>query len=235
MKNLLKSLLILAAPIALNASAEMNLVGYDIPTLTQVDGQGAYDKIINQVKSVSGKNWNYTVMPPARADNAFSSGSADCIGPLDKDFYTGGDVIQTDYFNIAKIYIYTAEGSTALTSAEQLKGKNVGARKGMPYGPDFDSAGLKVSYVSSIDKNLKKLKAGRLDAFVAYVPDAWFVPGVQALSHDENKPLAVHEDAFTCKNTTAAQAFVKEFNAALAELKSSGKVREILGDTYITE
>lgn len=216
-------------------NAAVTLGAYDIPTLLQKDGKGSYDLIFAEVNKIAGKNWRYQVLPPSRVDKDFASKVLDCIIPLDKDFFAGGNVMQSDFFNMAKIYIFTKEGSQPLAGVADLKGLKVGARRGMPYGPEFDAAGLKVNYSNTIEQNIKKVQAGRIDAFVAYVPDAWFAfksLGLKMLPHND-VPMIVHEDGFLCHDTPDSRLFIKEFNTALTQLKNSGKLKTMLGDTYV--
>ena len=92
-----------------------------------------------------------------------------------------------------------------------------------------------MSFSNTIEQNIKKVQAGRIDAFVAYIPDAWFAfksLNMEMLPHGNN-PIMVHEDGFLCHNTADALQFIEEFNAALNQLKSSGKLKTMLGDTYV--
>lgn len=103
----------------------------------------------------------------------------------------------------AKIYIFTGKGQKTINNLSELKGKKVGARFGMPYGNTFDNAGLNVEMVKSIQSNIKKLDKGRIDAFIAYVPDAYDAfksLEIPPYPHDLDKPIAVHEDCLVCRD-----------------------------------
>ncbi|MEW6992386.1 hypothetical protein AADZ91_17085 [Colwelliaceae bacterium 6441] len=195
------------------ATADVKIAVYNLPPLFEPSGNGSYDQLFNKVKVKANENWSYNILPAARAEQAFSAKNVDCVAPFDKDFSGLSDVIQSDFFNVAKIYIFTPAGTPALTKLKQLQGKKVGARRGMPYGPEFGMLNLKVDYVETIEANIKKLKAGRIDAFLAYVPDAWEAFNhlgmkLEDLSYNEASPYITHEDGFLCHNTLAAQAFL---------------------------
>lgn len=115
-----------------------------------------------------------------------------------------------------------------------LKGKKVGIRHGMPYGKTFDGAALKVEIASTLASNFKKLQRGRLDAVVAYIPDAYIYfmeQGIEPFPHDVDKPLVTHDDALLCRGV--APSFIDTFNRGLKVLRDSGKLKNILGDGYV--
>jgi hypothetical protein len=200
------------------ANAQVLIIGLDIPGLHQKDGNGDYDKIINQKLVKSGKA-TLKVLPPARAESNFMKCNNCCFSPANQnpEFYDfGKEYIQTKPMGIAKIYIWTKRGSKAIDNLNDLKGKKVGIRHGMPYGKTFDSLGLKTEPVKTIKSNILKLEKGRLDAFIAYVPDAYTIfdeLGMDPLPHAKNKPMAVHEDSLVCKGVS--DQFVQGFNNSL--------------------
>ncbi len=219
---------------SLSVMGDVKLGAYEIPTLLEKNGSGTYDKIFSEVRQAAGKNWRYKVLPPSRADKDFADKRLDCIIPLDADFYQGDKVIQSDFVNVARVYIFTERGSKPVNSLAALKGKKIGARRGMPYGPEFDKLALNVSYSNNIEQSIKKVNAGRLDAFIAYVPDAWFA--FQALNMEmlpHGKAVITHEDGFLCHDTPEAKAFIESFNAALVKLRSSGRLMDLLGDSWV--
>lgn len=213
------------------AQAETRIIGIEIPGLHEKSGNGVYDKIIT--KAVVEKNkGKLTVDPPARAENTFSKCTDCCFTPANDnpEFYDfGSDIVKTNPMSTAKIYIFTAKGKPALSSISDLAGKKVGIRLGMPYGKSFDGAGLKTDAARTIEANIKKLNAGRLDAFVAYVPDAYVAfekMNMEPLPHDKANPIAVHEDCLVCRGVPAD--FVDNFNKALSEMEKSGELDKIL-------
>jgi len=136
--------------------------------------------------------------------------------------------------NIAKVYIFVNQGQTPISCLEDLKEKKVGIRLGMPYGKSFENAKLKTYEVPEIGQNIKKIKAGRIDAFVAYIPDAYRAfreLGTAPYPHDASNPLAVHPDRLVCRGVD--QEFITKFNELLKQLKDSGRLKEILGDDFI--
>lgn len=216
--------------------AEVTIIGTDIPGLHQQDGKGVYDVIVNQTLVSKGLG-ALKVLPPARAEAEFKSCQNCCFSPANKnpEFYDfGGDVSVSEPMNVAKVYIFSAPGKRPFSSYADLKGKKVGVRRGMIYGNSFDAANLKASEANSLEQNIKKLETGRIDAMVAYVPDAYLAlsgMGKGEFPHTKDQPTAIHNDALVCRGVPAG--FLDQFNQNLKALSSSGKLNSILGDSYV--
>lgn len=201
-----------------SSHAEVSIYALNIPGLHQKDGNGEYDNIIHKAVVRSGKA-KVIVLPPARAESEFSNCTNCCISPANKnpDFYDyGADAIETAPMSIAKVYIFTGKGKKQINNLDALKGKKVGARIGMPYGKKIDASGIKLKLVSEIQTNIKKLNSGRIDAFVAYVPDAYAAfetLNIPVYPHDKENPIAIHPDSLVCRGTGAD--FIKDFNSAI--------------------
>lgn len=190
----------------------------EIEGLHQKDGKGEYDVIIKNAL-VNEKRAKLKVMPPARVEKTFETCSNCCWSPANKnpEFYQFDDsVVVSKPMGIAKIHLFTKPGSEVLNSWDQLADKKVGFRHGMPYGKTFDAGKFKKNGVKSIEKNIALLEAGRIDAFVAYVPDAYVVfeaLGKLPFPHDEDHPLVEHPDALACRGVDAKT--IEDFNKML--------------------
>lgn len=201
-----------------SANAEVKVIALDIPGLHQKDGKGAYDEVITKSVVNSGKA-KIVILPPARAEAEFTKCTNCCLSPANNnpEFYDYGDeVVVTKPMDTAKVYIFTGKGKAVLSSLDSLKGKKVGARIGMPYGKTFDNSGIEAKLVSEIGTNIKKLDSGRIDAFIAYVPDAYIAfekLNVPAYPHDKANPIAIHPDSLVCKG--ASKEFISTFNSSI--------------------
>ena len=186
-----------------------------IPGLHDKKGTGEYDLIIKQVASVQ-----LVPLPTIRAEQSFQRSSDKCFSPANKnpDFYPNyinSDIIESKPMGIAKVYIFTAPGKPVISSLSELKGKKVGARLGFSYGNKVDTSGVKLTLVNSLDKNIKKLQSGRIDAMIDFVPDVYLALeslGVPELPHDKSNPVAVHNDSVICKKTAQTEEFIAELN-----------------------
>jgi len=185
-----------------------DVAAIEIDGLHQKNGNGDYDKIIASLESTK-------VLSPSAALKFFDSGKAECISPANTDpnFYSYDfPVISSNSMFQAKIYIYANDEVPNLAS---LSGKKVGIRKGMPYGNKIDNSGLNFIQARDIETNIKRLKDGKIDAFIAYWPDseqAFKNLDVRELPHAKNSPLAVHDDQVVCRDTARGKAIIQAIN-----------------------
>ena len=173
-----------------------------------------------------------SVMPPTVLKMLGKCASC-CITPANKnaEFYEYGDnYLTTDAMFTAKIFAWTLPDAPEISNLSELNGKKVGARTGMPYGKSIEGSGLKLALAPTIEANIKKLKSKRLDAFIAYTPDAFTAfdnTGEKVYTHAAAKPLAEHPDQLLCKKSPETEAFVQSFNSALV-MRDSGALTEII-------
>ncbi len=235
----MKRIVLLIAVMLLTAAvsqAEVRIIGIDIPGLYQKDGKGVYDQVVGEVVVKQGLAAVQT-LPPARAENDFSKCLNCCMSPANgnPEFYElGPDMTVSDPMNHARVYVFTRKGEPLINSLEGLKGKKNGIRHGMPYGKSFENADLNVQKAHTLASNFKKLEKGRLDAVVAYIPDAYIYfkeQGMEPFPHDVDRPLVAHDDALLCRGVD--QSFMDAFNSGLKGLRDSGKLKSLLGDGYV--
>ncbi len=238
--NSIKKSLIIATALACTlfsgsvVAREIQVVALKIDGLLQKDGQGLYDQVFAAVNQISGNDLTMRVVAPARSFQEFESGAAACILPanVNPDFYDFSfETVQSEPWFVAKVYLFTAAGSEPVSDLSALVGKKVGIRSGMPYGNNVESAGLNLVNARTIEANIKKLAAGRIDAFLAYYPDVYAVfetVGMEPLPHVVYEPIAVHEDALLCRKDMGGEAIVAKFNAALKKLEENGALARIL-------
>lgn len=228
---------VLGGGYCLPAYGEIRLGVYEIPTLLQANGQGSYDKVMAYVERNFRYNWRYKAYPAEVLDKLFAEQQIDCIFPADRNFYGAPGVLQSDYFNLSRVFIYTKPTHDVLVGVESLKGKRVGARKGATYGPKVDNAKLGLIYSPTIEQNILKLVNGRLDAFIAYVPDALFAfksLNMEPLNHDPSSPLLTIEDGFLCHDSVQSRKFIRRLNVALGYIKGDGTLRRMVGKQYLS-
>jgi len=202
-----------------DANETLDIVVYDIPAILQLDKQGQYDQIISAVQRQQNEQWNYTVAPPGRVDKLFDLNKADCIFPFDKRFHKNSNTVNSLPVHVAQAYIYSLPHLPPIKSLTELKGKRIGARTGMLYGPEFDKLNLDIKYVTQIEQNIDKLLSGRIDAFVAWAPDsiaAFKRKNITPTS--DTRPFITHNDAFLCHDTPKSRAFINSFNKALRKI-----------------
>jgi hypothetical protein len=240
--GLVLTLLSLAAAGPSLAAAGPRLVAQTIPGLFTGDGTGAYEEIYQALQQQAGGTLpKLEVIEPGLAIALYQKGTVECQTPANAnpDFYPVKFATQQSKpMNVAKIYIFSKPGTEPYDSLDALKGKKIALREGFSYGSEVNDAGLETEYSLSIEANIKKLLDDRVDALVDFVPDAWeaFANYKMApLPHRADKPVAVHEDAFVCRDTPETRAFLETINRGLDALKASSALQKILGPSYIPQ
>lgn len=217
-------------------AAEVKTAVMDIEGLFQKDKNGLYDLVFSAVEKASGQMLNAEVMAPNRLFKEFEGGKVSCISPANTnpDFYDFGfETVQSASMTPAKVYIFTAAGTEAISDLSALSGKKVGIRSGMPYGNMVESAGLKLVKAASIEANIKKLAGGRIDAFLGYYPDAYVAfdgMGMEQLPHTVDTPVTTHDDTLLCRKDKDGEAIIAKFNEGFEKIDASGELTQILGE-----
>jgi len=209
----------------------------EIEGLHQKDNKGAYDLLLNEaLKGIKGPV-NIKLLDPGSSTVNFTSCENCCISPANNNanFYNwSGKIEELAAFNYAKVYAFSKQGSELITSLEQLKGKKVGGRTGMPYGNKVEGAGLNLIGADTIEENIRKTESGELDAFVAFVPDAYMAykaAGVTNIPYSKKSALSIHIDRMICRN--APRVFIDKYNANMKTMRDRGFIRRKLGDQFV--
>lgn len=217
-------------------AAETTIAVLEIDGLYQKDGKGLYDQVLAAVSGASDAQYSFKYLPPKRALAAFESGAVDCVSPANTnpDFYSFSfKTVQSVSMTDAKVYIFTKAGTAPVSDISSLDGKKVGIRLGMPYGNKVETSNINFVTAPTIETNIKKLDAGRIDAFLAYWPDAYAIfdsLGMAHLPHTMDKPVAVHQDTILCRDDKNGQAIVGNFNSGFKTLEGNGELAKILGE-----
>lgn len=219
------------------SSGEIIVLTQEIPGVHQKDGLGAYDTILKQFHFPS-ETLVIKQVPPARAESIFSQCSNCCLSPANKnpDIHSyKEDVFETLPMNVAKVYIFSQRGQGVIIKGiDALKHKAIGVRRGMNYGKRFANAGLSLEAVDSLAQNFGKLEKKRLDAVVAYIPDAYILfnqEKIKPFPHSIHHPITIHNDALICRGVP--NDFISAFNQHIKKYRANGKLKAILGDAYV--
>ncbi len=206
------------------AHSKTVIYGVKIPGVHEENKSGIYDKFIDRIL-LKPDLATFILLPPARAVKEFSNCKNCCLTPMNpsKDLKDklkfGNDVIYTDTIGFSKMFIFTGKDKKVISKLSDLKGKTVGVRYGFYYGEAFEKAELIIdSTAYSIAKNITKLDQGRIDAFVAYVPDAYDAfksLGKDPYPHDKNNALVVYKDCMVCRDVP--KEFIETFNKGLKQ------------------
>jgi polar amino acid transport system substrate-binding protein len=204
------------------------------------DKPGYMTEVAEAIFTAKGHTVDYQIMPWSRALDAVQKGTYDAVFGTDRD-ESPDFVFPEQALGVNQNGFYVKKGNSwKYTGGDSFKGVRVGVIDGYGYFPELDSylesyKGKKLFVATGDDalpKLLKMLKAGRVDAVIDNM-------NVMAVTLEENNladdiVLAGSVDdvgplymAFTPAKDSSKD-YSKMFDDGLAELRSSGKLQEIL-------
>jgi len=212
-----------------------HLVLPQIDGLIEADGSGAYQKVLAAAAQGAGLSYTAEVFPRARALAAFLERKYDGIFTFTKtarDKFGAPAIVAGYPLGAYRGYVFRARGTAPVTDFSQLLGKDVGGVIGFEGTYDrVTQAGALVQLVTADELNFKKLRAGRIDAVLAFLPDVF--PLLEGLSYDPALPFFESFDRLTLFNTPAHRVWLEKLSAELQRLHENGTVRALVGPAYL--
>lgn len=203
-----------------HSKERVNIVFVNLPMVLSHDStkKGSYNHIFEQLhRNLINKPQTY-FMPAKRAYMSFDKGLFDCIFPIDNQIAPIKEkLLMSKPLGDARAYIYTLSSDPIIADINQLSGKVIGARRGFDYGGYQFPSSVKLVEVESIEQNLIMLSRGRLDAFVAYEPDAISI-------FEENRDISIHRaetfsintafDQIACYESQKARDYIEQIDSS---------------------
>lgn len=204
-----------------SSNAPLKVYAGAINGLHNLDHSGRYDKILLKLQSLSDVPFELIVQPISRAIRNFENCPNCCASPTtnDPEFYIYENTIASNPLGVAKLYAFTRPDTSAISSIEQLEGLTVGAKLGAHLGRTVTQQVEFSLRAPGLSNGFQLLIQGRLDAFLAYTPDAYTTFDqleMEPLPHSPAHPLAIHRDSVICKGEQGAQ-FILELNKLLQD------------------
>lgn len=226
-------LALLAGPLA--AQPVLRLALPEIPGLINVDGLGTYQRVMDEAARRAGVRFTAEVLPRARALAALLNHAVDGVFTFTQTVRErlGADAVLASYpIGAYRGYAFVLASSPPITRLSQLSGKRVGGLIGFEgtYG-SVREAGASFELVNTDEQNLSKLKAGRLDAVLAFLPDLF--SQLPELAFDPKMPFFEAYDRLTVLKTPANEAWLAAFSAELRRMHQQGVVRTLVGPAYL--
>jgi len=231
MRKTLTAILLVTAG---TAQAELPVTSYPIPVHVESATSGLFIDLAQAVASEAHQPIRISVQPPPRAVQSFSSGSQAILFPaLDVLFPVGTPIVRSkEAIDCKEDFVFTRRGAPLLNSLADLKGKRVGITRGYPYAREVSESSLyTVEPANTDDANLRKLIAGRLDAFIldektgirALQKDGL----TQQVQYDPKHPVSRQEVYYAFQNNAEGKALAEQFSTALEKLKRDGRYQKI--------
>ncbi|WP_339383503.1 transporter substrate-binding domain-containing protein [Oculatella sp. LEGE 06141] len=196
------------------ASGSEEIVGFDVDIAKYITEQLGYELQINNVDF----NGLIPALQAGRADFVMAGMTPTEERKQNADF--------SEIYFEAKNTIVAQQGSN-LTTTESLSGKQVGVQLGsIQEGEAKEIEGANVVPLNRINEIIQEIKAGRIDA--AIVEDTVAKGYVESNPDLEFNPIPNAGESGSAIAFPKGSPLVSEFNTVLQEMKSSGKVEELV-------
>lgn len=183
------------------------------------DSPAPYNNLLSQIS-----NAEVLFAPPGRVEVLFADKQVDCLFPGSTEHMEGKDnFIQSAAVQELRAYIFSRKKYHNL---KDFNGKNIGIQRGFSYGKIRERFEANFVELTSNENAFNMLNKQRLDAVVAYLPDALAVQDKMQLPSAYYAPdSAIHAavDAFVCHKE--AEPFIMEMNSRLIEWQESGQLQ----------
>ncbi|MDP3584211.1 MAG: transporter substrate-binding domain-containing protein [Thiobacillus sp.] len=208
---------------------------YLIPVHVESPQQGLFIELMREVAAGARfQNFSIEVMPAPRALRSLMTGTHDAVFPaLDIFFEPGQPVVRTaETIDCKEDFVFTARGAPLLRSLADLRGKVVGITHGYPYSREVMAAsGHTLEVAVSDELNIRKLVAGRIDAFVldekTGIQAAKALGLSDAIQYDSLAPVSRQDVYVAFQPNERGRELAGRTSEALRQLKASGRYQAI--------
>ncbi|AWL12639.1 hypothetical protein HMF8227_02181 [Saliniradius amylolyticus] len=197
---------------------------------------GPYNILLNRIISTSEQRVEVLFSPSSRASKYFLEGQAQCLLPASHQHLPDADAsVVSEPFNKANIYIFSAEGAQGYKTLSELAGLRVSMRRGYL----LNKAGVAIPdsvyfvRVNSIEQSIGLMDHRRIDAFIAYTPDAFAVfkqSGRTEFVYHPGTPLTQQSEHVVCHDTPANRKFIEDVNQVIQQVLAEKQFAKALAE-----
>ena len=213
------------------AMAETCTVGtFPIPLMVESKDKGVFIDLTKEVARRAGIEIAIQVAPPLRTLQSFGQKKIDCIFP-GLDVTMPGKFARSSTVSIKRDFSFYQKGKN-LATIQDLEGKKVGITRGYPYAKALtENKTIRFDPINSDVTNMKKLSAGRLDAFVVEEKSglkALEQAGATNIEYNKEQPISEQDVYYAFQDTERGRAMAKKFSEALEQMKKDGTFGKIM-------
>lgn len=201
------------------------------------DNSLPYNQVLEQLTVPLNVDVDILFRPHARAEKLFDQHDADCLFPANINFIDEEPKpIASNAINYAKAYFFSLEPYTRsiILNDPALR---IGFHRGFSYGQSLKHvASHKLVEVNTDKQNVGLLLKGRIESFIAYVPDINELlekHKKHLFYYDLDKPVYVQEETIVCHSNPKNASFLKLVNHELEKLRNNGLLKRLLKDNYV--
>ncbi|MCR8913300.1 substrate-binding periplasmic protein [Marinobacter panjinensis] len=206
-----------------------------LANLLERDNSGVYQRLVGRALEPLDYSVEQVFYPYRRSFKAFEQGRVDCIfslGAILKKRLGAERIVQSYPLGKFVFYVFMPSGEAPIESVDELNDRVVGGIIGHEvYLRPVLGENHGLEQVRSEKQAIRMLELGRIDAFIAAMPD--IRPFLDRLSYSPEHPLLQNFDRLNCHNTERNRDFIRDLSAELKKLKEAGGYREEAGDLYM--
>lgn len=213
-------------------NAESYVIGsFPIPLVVEDKDDGVFVELTKEIAKRVGIQIEILVAPPPRTLHNFEQNLI--IG-----LFPGLDVTmpKKEFSRSASIYVkrdfsFFQKGK-GLATIKDLEGKKVGLTNGYPYVKELtENKNILFEFVEDDVLNMKKLGAGRIQAFVVEEKsglEALKKAGETNIEYNKDVALSEQDVYYAFQNTPQGRELANKFSKALEEMKKDGTFAKIM-------
>lgn len=220
----LNSRLVIAEP------SPIKLGSFPIPLMVESADKGVFIELTTEVAKRAGIPVQIEIAPAKRAIENFAAGALVGYFPA-LDVMNPVTVAKSGNIYVKTDYVFSRTGAN-LKTIKDLEGKNVGITRGYPYAMEL-IGNKKINFQVANDdvSNMKKLAAGRIDAFVVEEKSgvkALEQCGERGIAYDAKVKLSEQNVYYAFQSTPEGKVYAEKFSKALADMERDGSLRAIM-------
>lgn len=206
-----------------------------LANLLEKDHSGVYQRLVAQALEPLNAEIEQVFYPYRRSLKAFEERRVDCIFSLTTVLerrYGEDELVQSYPLGKFVFYVFTPAGQPTITSLDELDDRVVGGIMGHEvYLKPVLGENHGLEQVRTEEQAVRMLELGRIDAFIAAMPD--IRPFLDRLNYSPEHPLMHSFDRLNCHNTARNRAFIQALSGELRKLKEQGVYEKEARDLYL--
>jgi len=212
-------------------AGDYTIASYPIPLMVESPDKGIFIEVTKEIAKRSGLDIEIKIFPTKRTVMNFHENKVDGFFPA-LDIMINKDISPSEEMYFKEDFVFFKEGSSPVSTIEGLSGKKVGITMGYPYAKKItDAQGFKIEIAPKDEINLKKLAAGRIDAFVVEEKSglqALKQSGVSGITYEAGKPISRQKVYYAFQPDAKGKELAAKFSQALSSMKKDGTFGKIM-------
>lgn len=245
MRMLLAVLLVVmaVAPVRAQPQAQtdtaVTLMGTRLQGRLEDGGDFPYNRFIAEILAELPEPVAFGIFPPRRVINGFMRTDDVCAFPSNVSIalrsspeWSAFNLVQSDPVDSLSAHFFVRQGEVVPRVPADLADKDVAYTRGLDFVMQFGVDSTRFYEAEGQRIYLRMLNEGRVDVIVGWVPGMERTVaeyGMTMPDYDPDWKLTTVPLHVVCKGTPKTAAFLESFNKALAIMKESGRLAEILG------